>query len=82
MIIYNLDNNKAAGPDNINNRILKAASDIISEPLSHFFNRCIAAGIFPKCWKLAHSTPIHKKGPLELLINYRPISLISCIGNF
>ena len=33
-------------------------------------------GIFPNIWKIAHVSPLHKKGPE----NYRPISLLSCVG--
>ena len=28
-------------------------------------------------WKIAHVTPLHKKGPENLCNNYRPISLLS-----
>ena len=79
-VIINLDSNKAVGPDKIHNKLLTAAVDIISEPLAILFNRCIAEGIFPSTWKIAHVNPIHKKGPTENCANYRPISLLSCVG--
>ena len=79
-IIRSLDKTKSAGPDNIHNRLLIAGVDQISGPLSLFFNRCLAAGVFPDNWKIAYVTPIHKKGDASLLNNYRPISLISCVG--
>ena len=44
------------------------------------FNRSLAEGIVPTVWKTAHVSPIHKKGNKELCTNYRPISLLSCIG--
>ena len=37
-------------------------------------------GIFPKIWKIAHVTLLHKKGPENLYDKYRPISLLSCVG--
>ena len=45
------------------------------------FNRSIEEGKFPRIWKTAHVTPIYKsKGDKSLCNNYRPISLLSCIG--
>ena len=37
-------------------------------------------GIFPNIWKIAHVTPLQKKGPENLYHNYRPISLLSCVS--
>ena len=41
----------------------------------------MAEGRFPITWKTAHFvSPIHKKGNRETCNNYRPISLLSCVG--
>ena len=79
-VIIFLDNSKATGPDMIHNKLLIATADIITEPLTILFNRCLNEGIFPNIWKFAHVTPLHKKGPENLCNNYRPISLLSCVG--
>ena len=79
-VILNLDKKKASGPDAIHNRLLIAAVDKISDPLTSLFNRSLQEGHFPTQWKHAHVTPIHKKGSKELCNNYRPISLLSCLG--
>ena len=79
-IIENLNSSKASGPDGIHNKLLMKAISIISEPLSLLFNRSLEEGIFPKVWKRANITPIYKKGNKELCSNYRPVSLLSCIG--
>lgn len=79
-IIKSLDQNKAVGPDLVHNKILKAAVDVVSDPLSKLFSRSLAEGKFPKAWKVAHVTPVYKKGEKSLCTNYRPISLLSCIG--
>jgi hypothetical protein len=78
--IRSLKSNKAVGPDLIHNRILKAASNYITEPLTRYFNRCLSESKFPDPWKVAHVTPLYKKGQRELCSNYRPISLLSCVG--
>ena len=79
-VIKNLDTNKAVGPDLIHNKVIKAASPIISNSLTLLFNKSLSEGYFPNCWKTAHVTPIHKKGSKSICANYRPISLLSCIG--
>ena len=79
-LISKLDKKKASGPDNIHNRLLISAVEVIAEPLAIFFTRCLSIGIFPSCWKRAHVTPLFKKGSASLCSNYRPISLLSCVG--
>ena len=64
----------------IHNKLLIATIDIIKEPLTILFNRCLSEGIFPSIWKIAHVTPLRKKGPENLCNNYRPIWLLSCVG--
>ena len=79
-VINGLEKNKAVGPDKIHNILLIAAINIISEPLTRLFNRCLIEKVFPSIWKIAHVLPLHKKGSTELCSNYRPISLLSCVG--
>ena len=79
-VIKNLEPNKAVGPDLIHNRIIKAASPVIASALTLLFNKSLSEGRFPRCWKIAHITPIHKKDNQSICSNYRPISLLSCIG--
>ena len=75
-----LGTTKITGPDQTHNLILKTKAWIISEPVTFLFNRSLNEGIFPTVWKTAHATPVHKKGNKELCTNYRPMSLLSCIG--
>jgi len=79
-IINELDKNKAVGPDLIHNKLLFAAKNSITEPLTYIFNRCLTESKFPTIWKTAHVNPIHKKGEKNVCNNYRPISLLSCVG--
>ena len=79
-VLKNLDAGKAVGPDMIHNKLLSAGAQALCKPLTHLFNRCLQNGKYPSIWKTAHVTPIHKKGSRENCTNYRPISLLSCVG--
>ena len=78
--IINLNTTKAIGPDLIHNILIKTACIVIEQPLTDLFNKSLSEGIFPSIWKTAHVTPIHKKGSRSICSNYRPISLLSCVG--
>ena len=71
---------KAAGPDLINNRILKELAQPLSLPLCDLFNFSVSHGKVPKLWKQANVSPIHKKNDPSDISNYRPISLLSTVG--
>ena len=72
--------NKATGPDNIPNKVLKMAAEILSPSLSAIFNRSLSMGIYPDDWKMARVLPIFKSGDKDDIGNYRPISIISAIA--
>ena len=79
-LIEILNPNKATGPDNISNRMLKAVAHEISVPLSILFNRSLGEGSFPDFWKCPNVLPLYKKGDKSVLSNYRPVSLLSGVG--
>jgi hypothetical protein len=58
----------------------KIAPEKIAEPLQIIFNKSLRQGKYPSSWKIAHVIAILKKGDASLPSNYRPISLISCVG--
>ena len=72
--------NKSTGPDNISGQVLKHCARSIAYPLSLLFNLSFKTGSIPNEWKLAHVVPIHKKGEISDIENYRPISLTSIIS--
>jgi hypothetical protein len=72
--------NKACGPDLISHKMLKGVSETIPKPLCILFNRSLAEECFPELWKIAHVTPLFKKGEKNNPSNYRPVSLLSCCG--
>ena len=80
-IIQYLDISKAYGPDDLNPRLIREATDVISPILCHVFNHSLAQAKFPMQWKTANVVPIYKnKGDKYLVSNYRPISLLCCFS--
>ena len=80
-VLDNLKVNKASGPDNISPRVLAKTAKEIAPSLAIMFNFSMQTSSFPGIWKLAHVTPLFKnKGEKHSETNYRPISLLSCIG--
>lgn len=79
--IHSLKNNKACGIDLILNEHLKSLSPMIIPTLLNIFNLIFDTGIVPEVWTLGMIKPIYKcKGDREDPSNYRPITLISCLG--
>ena len=71
---------KASGPDLLSPRLLKEGSEILAVHLAKLFNRSLSTSYFPPSWKQANVVPVFKKGDKTNVSNYRPISLLSCIG--
>ena len=79
-ILKLLDPNKASGPDYINPKMLKHTAVHICSSLTRLFNMSMQQNKFPSLWKKANVSPLFKKGDASQLNNYRPISLLSCVG--
>ena len=75
-----LPTDKAAGPDLINNRLLKELAKPLALPPSDLFNLSLSSGSVPHIWKEANVSPIHKKNDPSDVSNYRPISLLSTVS--
>ena len=71
---------KEGGLDDIPRKFMRLCQFQVSHRLSNLFNKCLACGIFPDCLKSAKIKPVHKKGPKNLIKNYRPISILSNIS--
>ena len=78
--IKKLSIGKACGIDNVSVAMLRKLSAAIADILAVLFNRSIDAGIFPDCFKQALVVPIHKKGDIGEISNYRPVALLPIIG--
>ena len=80
VVLRNLDNNKAHGPDGIPARLLTETAYQIAPSLCDLFNKSLRTGVVPQDWKLANVVPVYKKEDKEHVENYRPISLLSLIS--
>ncbi|KAG5279123.1 hypothetical protein AALO_G00106350 [Alosa alosa] len=69
--------NKAAGPDRLCPRLLKACAAELGEPLKHIFNLSLRLGQVPSLWKTSCLTPVPKKPHPSELNDYRPVALTS-----
>ena len=79
--VQELKNNKAAGPDGILNEYIKSTVDIMIPVYLSLFNYVLDRGIFPDSWLNGVILPIYKgKGIESDPNNYRPITLLSCLG--
>ena len=78
--IRSLNPNKAHGCDGITIRMIQICDDILVIPLSIIYSNCIKKGAFPKLWKMANVVPVYKKDSIQLMKNYRPISLLPVFG--
>ena len=74
-----LKTGKAAGPDTLNNRILKELPSPLPSPFCDLFNYLLITGQFPEAWKQANITHIYKIDDSSYPSNYRPISLLSAV---
>lgn len=80
-IINRLKKNKAPGPDEIPNTLLKQLPMKAVVYLTYIFNACMLLSYFPNEWKHALVSAIPKTGKdLTKPISYRPISLLSTIS--
>ncbi len=79
--IKNLNNNKACGIDIVINEFLKSSKEKMCDLYVKFFNLVLKTCIIPKDWVIGLIKPLYKnKGSKCDVDNYRPITLLSCVG--
>ena len=80
-IIKSLDTNKPNRWDNISIKIIKMCGESLALPLKVIFEAALNDGVFPDEWKKGNIVPVHKKDLKNMLINYRPITLLPIFAN-
>ncbi|KAL1463833.1 hypothetical protein WDU94_015538 [Cyamophila willieti] len=77
-IVGGLQNKTSCGEDDIPMTVIKKVIHVIAGPLSFIFNSSFSTSTFPKLFKNAIITPVHKgKGAMTDLNSFRPISLLN-----
>ena len=79
-ILRSLKIPNSAGYDKISNRLLKLSDPYIASPLTYICNAALNLGVFPDRLKYVTVKPIHKKGNLQDLANYRQIALLTAFS--
>ena len=76
-----LKTGKSAGCDGIIHEYLKNSSERFMAFYVKLFNIVFETGIFPDAWQEGRLKPIYKnKGERNKPENYRPITILSCLG--
>ena len=68
------------GWDLIPGNLIKEGADFLRKPIQSLINKCIDTCTFPNALKLADLVRIFKKNDMLNKMNYRPISILSCIS--
>ena len=79
-LIEGLPNKTSSGWDGISNILLKKLSSSLLCPLNIIFNQSIHKGEFPTQMKKAEIIPLYKGKEVDIVINYRPVSLLITIS--
>ena len=80
--VCKLKNRKSTGPDCVPNEVLKCKE--IHDFLFNLFQCCFENGMVPSMWRKALIKPIPKGSAKDpyVPLNYRGISLLSCVSKF
>ncbi|XP_013868639.1 RNA-directed DNA polymerase from mobile element jockey [Austrofundulus limnaeus] len=74
-----IKSHKAAGPDGIPGRVLRACSEELAGVLTEIFNLSLARAVVPTCFKSTSIIPIPKNSNPTRLNDYRPVTLTPII---
>ena len=58
-LLKTIDEEKSAGLDNIPNKLLKIAAEVVAPSLTKIFIQSIITGTFPEEWKEARVSPLY-----------------------
>ena len=78
--IKQLKLNKSGGPDKLINEVLINGKHILTNTLCELFNKIFEIVYFPDEWSEGYVIPLHKRGSLNDVGNYRGITLLSILG--
>lgn len=79
-VLKNVKKNKTAGIDCMLNEFFTVFTDVFSPYLLQLFNVILQTGVFPESWSSGIIVPLHKKGDVNMVNNYRGITLLSHVA--
>ncbi len=79
-LIHDFKCTSSAGVDDLTSRIIKAAGPAIIPVIRYLINWSIRGQEFPEVWRIGCVTPVFKEGDRSDPSNYRPISILPCLG--
>ncbi|KAK0134550.1 hypothetical protein N1851_029819 [Merluccius polli] len=74
-VLREVNPRKAARPDGVSGKVLKACAVQLSGVLTKIFNISLSLAIVPSCWKSATIIPVPKTSACKSLNDFRPIAL-------
>ena len=80
VLVRELKPSTSCGVDGLTARLIKQAGPALLPPLLHVINLSIKYSVFPDTWKIGCITPLFKEGNATDPSNYRPISILPCLG--
>ena len=66
--------NKAAGPDGLPGRVLRASADQLTSVFTDIFNLSLSESVIPACFKQTTIVPVPKNTKVTCLNDYRPVA--------
>ena len=79
-IINQMKKKQSRGVDELSSQLLKVIGNEICKSLTLIINQLIETEIYPENFKIAKTTPIHKKGDKNVISNYRLVSLLPTLA--
>ena len=73
---------KAAGPDGLPGRVIRACVDQLASVFTAIFNLSLNESVMPTCFKQTTIVPVPMKAEVTCLNDYRPEALTSVARNF
>lgn len=72
--ISKLKKSTGFGPDQIPALLISKCSNCLLDPIMDLFSSSLREGYFPQTWRQCFIRPLHKKGIVNNVKNYRPIA--------
>ena len=76
ILLLRSDDSCSMGAENVPSFVLRECETFLSPAVQHLFYWVTKNCPWASLWKISYITPLHKTGPLKLIENYHPISIL------